>query len=616
VAAGVFIAGVVPGDAAARAADGDTAIVGAVPTAGAAAAADTAWGRIPPGGVGLTAIVGATAAGAGRGAATTAAGVPSFCPQCWQKANPCGVCFPQLPQLTFGADAGTVGTGAATTATATAGTATGVGCSDESWGEMLVPHILQKPIPTGFTAPHAGQVGPSRPTLGDDAVRFRGGASSNFCPQSWQKSDPSLFAFPQFAQRGIADPPSGIQLREDNLRRRRRLFTRPRTYAKKEPLLRFWQMKIPTSSVLYKPCATALLALCMGCAATAAEATFTARPDTVQPGDLRGPFDGQVLDAENGKPIEGASVLASWAFEVGSGLSGPAAATSKLVETDSDGRYTVPQLEDLGDNRMRLARFTLVIYKRGYIAFRSDRRFEDFSVRHDFAQSGQVAKLEKLTGETSHVRHVRFIGAGGPLLAKLGWELQQASLESAGEKPAAKPETTEQPEKPEATLDATLLLTADELKAVTGYKGDFTVEKLGDLQSTGSYDSVHFRATGQPEKFDAAIRVWKIAPDDAEKLYERDLKELPGAVEKNEIGDRSLRAGENGTFGLTALDKRAGIVVRFTCGSAQCADADTAAAILKRMWTRLPKLARVEEPEDKGFQLKMNEHPKLPRGTP
>ncbi len=57
-------------------------------------------------------------------------------------------------------------------------------------------------------------------------------------------------------------------------------------------------------------------------------------------------------------------------------------------------------------------------------------------------------------------------------------------------------------------------------------------------------------------------------------------------------------------------------MVRFTCGSGQCADAETAAAILKRMWTRLPRLERVEEPEEKGFQLKMNEHPKLPREAP
>src|SRR5262249_32916523 len=149
-------------------------------------------------------------------------------------------------------------------------------------------------------------------------------------------------------------------------------------------------------------------------------------------------------------------------------------------------------------------------------------------------------RLERAAPEMSHAKHLRFLGAGGPLLAKLGWELQQASLEAAGEKAAPEAAPTEEPAGAPA-LDASVLLSADELRAVTGYKGDFAVGKLGDLPSTSTYDSVHFRASGQSERFDAAIRAWRLPPAEAEQLYEKDLSELPGAVEKNEIGDRSLR---------------------------------------------------------------------------
>ena len=51
-------------------------------------------------------------------------------------------------------------------------------------------------------------------------------------------------------------------------------------------------------------------------------------------------------------------------------------------------------------------------------------------------------------------------------------------------------------------LDATPLLSVDELRAATQYAGELTTEKLTDLPTTPTYDSVHFKATGKPETFD------------------------------------------------------------------------------------------------------------------
>ena len=97
------------------------------------------------------------------------------------------------------------------------------------------------------------------------------------------------------------------------------------------------------------------------------------------------------------------------------GLHGPVAAPWALVETDADGRYRIGRLADPPAST-RLTRFTVVIYKRGYVAYRSDRRFDDFGPRTDFTQTHHEVRLERWRSDISHVRHLRYIG-GGPTLA-------------------------------------------------------------------------------------------------------------------------------------------------------------------------------------------------------
>jgi hypothetical protein len=355
--------------------------------------------------------------------------------------------------------------------------------------------------------------------------------------------------------------------------------------------------------------AAPLVVALAGCAATAVQAPFPVRPDTVVPGDLAGPFDGQVLDAQSGKPVEGAAVLGSWAFQTGDGrLSGPATARFVLAQTDADGRYRIGRLSELTDGR--LDRFTLIVYKQGYIGYRSDRRFEDFSPRRDFAQSGNVARLDHPPSDLSHVRHLRFIGAGGPLLPRLSSELQLASVEAE----TMGVETAAEKEAPAgAGLDASLLLKPDEVKAATGYKGTFTVDKLGDIPSTANYDSVHFAAESEPEKYDVGLRVFRLDPQVVERQFEVMVRELPGAEEKNEVGDRSVRAREADILALGALDRAHGVILLFTCGEAQCKDFETMATLMKRMFTRIPRLGRavVEKPAAKAPGEQPSEQPKV-----
>lgn len=358
--------------------------------------------------------------------------------------------------------------------------------------------------------------------------------------------------------------------------------------------------------------------MCLGgaaCQPTVALAPFRARPDSVQPGDLRGPFDGQVVDAGTGKPVDGATVVGSWALRTGRGLSGPSRTELATVETDADGRYRLPELPGGVGMREALERFTLVIYKRGYLGWRSDRRFADLSPRTDFAQTQVVTRLERLPGDVSHARHLAFLGAAGPLLAKVEWELPLAAEEvtpgSAAaeaapvETPAAGAPAEKEPPPSEPSvqphLDARVLLSAAELKAVSSYPGTFTVEPLPDLPSTSTYDSVHFRAAKAGEKFDAAIRAWKLPGDGAERRFGELSRELPKVTQGKEVGDRSLRSAEGDLLAVAALDRAQGVVILFTCGRGLCSDHAQVAAVLRRMWGRRGKLGparavRVEEP--------------------
>lgn len=345
-----------------------------------------------------------------------------------------------------------------------------------------------------------------------------------------------------------------------------------------------------------------LLTVCAGgCAPLVAEAPFPARPDTVQPGDLLGPFDGRVLDAATSKPVAGAIVWVSWGFEVGRGLSAPAGAVTTSVETDSDGRYVIPRLAETPDDQRRVARFTLVVYKRGYTAYRSDRRFEDISPRRDFSQTMNVVKLDRFPVGASHVRHVRFVGGSGPLKVALAPEIMQASLElteaaalggEAGDKGS-------RDEAPRALLDATPLLSVEELRAATGYAGELTVDRLGDLPRSPTYDSKHFRATGKPETSDAAIRVWKLPTAKmAESRYARVVAELPGAEVRDELGDKSVRAKEGRLLGVAVLDRERAAVLQLSCGADLCRDHDQAVALLRRILPRVDRLGLSTTPSE------------------
>jgi hypothetical protein len=345
-------------------------------------------------------------------------------------------------------------------------------------------------------------------------------------------------------------------------------------------------MKLSRRHFQIKRTALLLIILAGGCAPIVARAPFAARPDTVEAGDLLGPFSGHVLDAVSNKPVAGAIVQGSWSFEIGRGLTAPAGSFVATIITDSDGKYVIPRLPDAPNVDARVAGFTLIVYKRGYVAYRSDRVFDSDRPRSNFYQTRNDVALERMSPLVSRVKHVRFVGGTGELKRALGSEFVEASLELT--EGAPKPKTNAAPEGP--PLDVSVLLSVDELRAVTGFNGAFITERLGDYPTSSQYDSRHFKAKDRPETYDAALRVWKLPPTAADARYGKLLAEIPHAEEKNEMGDRSLRGYDGRIVAIAVEDRARGVVIELTCGLDQCRDADQAAAILGRVLARADKL--------------------------
>jgi hypothetical protein len=322
-------------------------------------------------------------------------------------------------------------------------------------------------------------------------------------------------------------------------------------------------------------------------------ATFPLRSDTTEPGTLLGPYDGRVTDAGSQRPVPGALVWVSYAFCRGELLCTPAGSHTWTGETDADGRYAVPEL-DRFPGSVRLDRVTLVIYKRGYIGYRSDRYFENALPRRDFAQHRNDVKLERFAEGFSHAEHLSFIGGSGALRAALRAEALQVSVDASGAGPSV-------------PFDASALLSVEELRQATGSTDDFGTERLSDRPRTPRYDSLHFKSVTRGEEGDAALRVFLFGNDaEAEKNFEEFAPSLPNAKAVDPVpdglGQRLALAkdgeGDHAIYGLIALDRPQRAVLLVTCGASLCDDPTDIQAIAQKALARLPRTGRGPLPEN------------------
>lgn len=315
-------------------------------------------------------------------------------------------------------------------------------------------------------------------------------------------------------------------------------------------------------------------------------ASFRSRPDSVAPGDLRGPFTGRVVDASNQSPIAGAMVYATWSLADPTASEVAAGFVDAVASTDATGHYQIPELP-AAKSGARIVDFQLVIYKRSFVAYRSDRRFSDFGPRRDFAQRDNQVELERWRPEYAHARHVRFVGGGAAIAAVTAWETTAAiaELDPAKRDEPRLPASSEGP-----YIVAAQLLTSDDIKARTRFDGSFETGPLGDEPDTSTYSSQHFKAMGRNETFDVALRLWRLTPAAAIERYDELSSGLPGVEARDEIASRSLRAIENDIYGVGFLDGQRGVVVLLTCGKSQCSSMDDAVVLGKAVHRRIKEL--------------------------
>ena len=336
-----------------------------------------------------------------------------------------------------------------------------------------------------------------------------------------------------------------------------------------------------------------------GCGPIVQGARFPQRPDSVKTGSLLGPFEGQVLDADTRRPISDAVVVCSWAFVRGMGNSSAEATRAMETTSDVDGRYWFPTLRNLPLGlTTRLSRFSLVVYKKGYAAYRHDRTFSQRRLHRTFAQRNNQVMLSRWSPELSHARHLLFIGGHPAIRAASKWELLAAAAELDGGSPRTLVSGVRSMPGAGASgkfrLDAKVLLSSDDIRAITSYIGAFAEGRLQGPRSE-SYDTYHFHAKDRPERYDVALRLWRLDDDKLTAKYESLLKQLPGSKQTDEVADRSFTVLQGEIMGLGFLSRTSSSLVLVTCGRGQCTADDHLQRLAKKILENSSKLPGLDD---------------------
>lgn len=326
-----------------------------------------------------------------------------------------------------------------------------------------------------------------------------------------------------------------------------------------------------------------LLSVCLlgACGPLVTTAPFAEGPNSVREGSLLGPFEGRVVDRDTGQPIEKATVWCGWRFDRGIGSPAPAAARSATTVTNADGHYYIPRLHSLpGGLSTRLAGFSLLVTRKGYVAYRHDRVFEGQRARVDFTQRENLVRLSRWSPDLSRAEHLLFVGVDDLIRASGAEELTRAAheLNQPAEPPSPMAARTTAPigaghvtpaaPSPLPPRQAGLLLTTDDVRRVTHFTGSFQQQPLRRPEDTT--DTLHFRATDQPERYDVAIRLWRLSGTRLSRKYDELLESLPGSKQTDDVADRSFEAVQGEIRGLAFLDDSHSALVLLTCGQGQC----------------------------------------------
>jgi hypothetical protein len=359
-----------------------------------------------------------------------------------------------------------------------------------------------------------------------------------------------------------------------------------------------------------------------GCTPLVRDAPFRGAAEQVTDSSLRGPFDGKIVDAATGEPIADAIVVGVWSYDAGSGVYGPSGSDEVEVTTDAAGRYRIGSapFKNHGPDS-RLVHFRLVVYKRGYASYRSDRVLEG-GARGDFTLRHNTIRIRKWSESDSHAQHALFLRPPRAVRLASKWEGHLANLdlyrelggsaELTGDRGKSPASTTQVPTSPELSagegsaaadpqsgklLEASSMMVPADLQVRTGDEGTFVMGELGDLPRTAFYHGVHLEADGRGEEYDVAYRVWHKPPGGLDPVQARFKATFPDVPVTDEVTEQTWVYDAADIRAVAFIDTDAESGVLLTCGPAQCTDIETAIIVAKFLRASLNKIRLVDEAE-------------------
>lgn len=371
--------------------------------------------------------------------------------------------------------------------------------------------------------------------------------------------------------------------------------------------------KLKTSPVPARTLAMFLVFGSSACAPLVRPAPFPGAQGKVTDATLLGPFDGQIVDASTGEPIVDATIVAVWTYAHGDGLIGPYGSEVREIKTDEAGRYRIPpSSQDRPGATARLVSFQLIVYKRGYVGYRSNVLF-DGSPRSDFTTRHNRIQMTKWRDADSHAQHLLFLGAPRSIQKLNLWEQDLANRDLLrqqirGEEELRSFAQLEQEEispakpleaKADMLLDASNLLTSTEIVGRTNYTGTFTVGEPTDLQRTSFYHGVHFQAVDQDPTWDVMLRVWKQPPGGLEPVIETIEENFPDVEKTDEVTAETWIKTFEGVYAVAFIEREQNVGIILTCGTNQCADVETAIMLAKLISRQLDRLQSVKASPNK-----------------
>ena len=317
------------------------------------------------------------------------------------------------------------------------------------------------------------------------------------------------------------------------------------------------------------------------------------------------------------------TLVGVWSYQSGDGFLRPHGSEMVEVQTDDAGRYRIGAAPFRKRGlTTRLVSFHLVAYKRGYVGWRSDASF-DANRRVEFTARHNRVELRKWRDSDSHAEHLLFLAAPIPIQKLTRWERDFANVElyraltGEGARPTV---TAPEPDKLQV-LDASKLLTPEEVRRRTGTSETFDVGELTDLARTHFYHGVHLEAIEREDAtWDVGYRVWKDPPAGLAPVIETLQATLPDVRPTGDVTPETWVHDGKDVRAVAFVDRERNAAVLLTCGANQCADIDTAIILAKYLHGRLDLLERVNAPEDTQLPDQAEPlppaQPSAPAGTP